>query len=223
MVVLGILIAFGLDAWWDRRGHARDVADALTSVRAEMALNRDQLVQWIAVQKKVRDAAQHFASVLRDVDDGAIVQVPDSLVAALFLTPSFDPASGALEALINSDAFGDIEDDELRVELASWTGYVRDAAEDEGRALALAQAELFPALGLEIDLTEIVSSAYDWALGDTTPDGFRVGSVRVRSTKRLINFAMLRSTYGQWAADELGDVLAHTELIIELIGAELEP
>lgn len=221
IVVLGILIAFSLDAWWDGRSHRKDVEDALRSVRTEMAANADQIKGWIQVQVRARDAAGELATLLRSHQVGARFLIPDSLGSALWATPSFDPANGAVQALLASDAFGHIKSEELRVELASWTGHVRDAAEDEEHALALARSELLVTLGSSGDLGDAVEFAYPWARSQPVPARFHEGGINTTMSYRLLNFAILRRAYGQAAVDELGDVLEHTQLIMSLIEHEL--
>lgn len=221
VVVLSILIAFGLDAWWDAQGHRRDVVEMLSSVREEMEENRAELQSRIEQQGRAEHASQALVDLVGGNLDAQVVAVPDSLLAALWATPSFDPATGSLDATLGSPAFGHIESADLRGRLSSWMRYVRDAAEDENHALELARREFLPTVGSHARLDDVVANAYPWVFGRSVDPAFRRAVTQVSPTPRLLNFAALRASYAGAAAGELAEVLRQTDSILALIEQEV--
>jgi hypothetical protein len=78
-------------------------------------------------------------------DDAGTVEVNDTLLfRALVTSPTTDPSTGALDALISSGRIALLTDVELRRFLAGFRTRVEDVREDELGARSVAHEKLFP-------------------------------------------------------------------------------
>ena len=85
MVVVSILIAFALDAWWEERQLQQEILEDLTIVEAELAENiRLTDVTIDMMQKVVVNAEALVDAMYEDVDSNVIDIPADSVFWAVF-------------------------------------------------------------------------------------------------------------------------------------------
>lgn len=135
IVVVGILIAFSLNSWWDGRTAAAREQAHLIALRADFRQNVERLDALAASQDRVSRASRALLVVARD--QGSVS--PDSidrLMGQVFSSDQFDPVMGAYENLVNSGGLAQIRDEGLRGELASFAAMV-EARYAEQFSLAL--------------------------------------------------------------------------------------
>ncbi len=130
VIVAGILIALAVDSWWDGRVERRDEQDALGELQAEFQDNAAQLdsVLWHHA------TGQRATEVLLSFSRGQVELSADSvrqLIWELDNPWTYNPKSGALDALIASGRLGIIRDRALRTQLAGWEGLLEDYREEE--------------------------------------------------------------------------------------------
>lgn len=124
IVVAGILIAFALDAWWERRSLAAREQAHLRALAADYEQNAERLADLVRMERRISAASLR----LHELAEGGAVE-PDTvrrLMSSVFMSNRFDPVVGAYEALVSSGGLAQIRDDSLRAALA------RFAARAEG-------------------------------------------------------------------------------------------
>ena len=126
VILLSILAAFALDAWWDGE-RERDVRRQLLSdLRTEIEGNQAQLSETLVRQRTRIGRVDLYLELLTDpsldVAEDSMVSLRDSL----WLNPTFDPAFGVLDLLIQSGELVLVEDGQLRRRLAGLTGAMND-------------------------------------------------------------------------------------------------
>lgn len=131
IIVAGVLVAFQVDAWAeDRRDRDREQAH-LQALMREFEENVRRLDGLMADQRRTLSATGQTLALA----DGQMVMVsPDSLRELTVWTASyqrFEPVLGAFQALTASGAFTLIENEELRVRLASFAQAATDGYEDQ--------------------------------------------------------------------------------------------
>jgi hypothetical protein len=129
-IVLSILLAFSIDAWWDVRRDRAEEQDVLGALQQEFLANRAEAAGVIRVHERggARIAAAHRLSA---AETAALP--PDSVSATLLslATPrTFDAVRGTLDALIGSGQMDLIRDAELRRALSVFLNLVGDSQED---------------------------------------------------------------------------------------------
>ncbi|MDX1396175.1 MAG: hypothetical protein R3195_17475 [Gemmatimonadota bacterium] len=219
VVVLSILIAFALDAWWDESVERGREKELLAALLAEFEANREPLELRIDNHRRLGTGQDELADLL-DASSAPSVTVPDSLLITLLITPTFDPTLGALEEAQSSGLTSLIRNPELRRRLRGWRGRWQDVREEEQLNLRLVQDELYPALASHTSLNALMGLGGPWMAGQRT-DGLRSGSTTVPVTPALINFARQRAIRSGRAARELADLRAELDSIVTSLGQEV--
>ena len=156
VIVVSILLAFGLDAWWDRRGAAQREAEILEALSSEFTLT----------QRRVADAhsrRETILSALSIIDDSlrasrsARVPLSDSIAGWAFFFSTADIPSSVLSSIVASGEVSLLRDGELQGLLAQWPALVDDAREEEILVRDLIYEQFIPATeGLE----RLIGSAF---------------------------------------------------------------
>ncbi len=95
ILVLGILIAFSLDAWWDTRRDARREAVYRQELNRKFTSNVELLEGAHAVNEASIEAAHELADMVATRDTGVDRAAFDRALARAFRLQFFDPAVGA--------------------------------------------------------------------------------------------------------------------------------
>lgn len=127
VVVLSILIAFALDAWWDGRQAASELNRELTNVLSELRAKRTDAFAQIREFERAVDGATALLEVMDEDPESAFVVVPDTVAYLANRLPTLNPRLSALDALITSGLLASIEDPALRSALGRLKGDVEDA------------------------------------------------------------------------------------------------
>ncbi|MDP2957169.1 MAG: hypothetical protein Q8N53_12170 [Longimicrobiales bacterium] len=146
LIVISILSAFALDAWWDARLARQEEADVLVRLRAEAVSNRDQLLERIDNHRSVQRAAEAILALTgSSAPTGLSADSVGRLIDEASSNWTYDPANGVLESLIVSGRLGIISSDSLQTELAGWPAMVRDMQEDEQPGFRALDTRITPA------------------------------------------------------------------------------
>ncbi|MGI9625304.1 MAG: hypothetical protein ACR2QM_00595 [Longimicrobiales bacterium] len=115
-VLAAILVAFGLDAWWEGRGEREGAVAALEAVRAETEINLVELDRIVTTNRAVSEAVSRFlvteVSELRELEEEQLPQYSTSGYEG------FQPETGALTWLLASGLLRSVKDQGLRFTLA---------------------------------------------------------------------------------------------------------
>jgi len=225
VIVLSILAAFALDSWWAQRVERRALLQDLRGIRDEVAKSLGEtegggLRERFAGQIRVSSGARALAEALGAASEGAAVTVPDSLLVLSVIAMTIDPRSAAVESFVASGRLGEIEDTDLRWQLAGWPQSIEDALEDERSAARLVQDRIEPLIEASLSTAEyerIRLGAPDYFLG--WKEGLEV---RVRSSAALRNALLTRMSRTQLAAREIRQLIDRTEELIVSLDGYLE-
>ena len=124
VIVLSILAAFTLDAWWDRRTGANQARSQLETLHAEFAANQEDLAE---LRRRLQSMKIAVASLLPHVSPNAALLKPDSLSTLLdlsFRLGTVELRTGSVQALLASGELADIGDSKLKALIASWPAEV---------------------------------------------------------------------------------------------------
>ena len=154
LIVVSILIAFALDAWWDGQSRATEEREALTALQAELSGSRIELD---SVMDFNRSQSQRIDHIL-EPDDAAI---PSAERGAIFRAVNggmtFDPSLSAIEAIL-AGGLDRISNSELRTAIAAWPGVLREIEVDQrimvDEFIALNDALVMQ--GLHVDVSRAV-------------------------------------------------------------------
>ena len=130
VIVASILLAFGLQAWWDQTQERKAERETLEGLRTDFEWDLRNLDGILAAHGRWESAGAHLDSLSR-LRDATVP--PDSVgpyLSALLGRRTFDSQGGTLEALIASGGLGLLANPELRALLVRWQRSVRDLEEE---------------------------------------------------------------------------------------------
>ena len=129
-IVGSILIAFAIDAWWQERQEDKAAREILVSLQEEFTFHRATLVRdkalWAGNEASVSRLLQLFKS--GEIPKPAVM---DTLLLDLTWMHTWDPGSGAHDALIASGSLELIENLGLRNNLSEWQSRVDEVRDNE--------------------------------------------------------------------------------------------
>jgi hypothetical protein len=226
VIVASILIAFALDAWWDR---AQESA-------AEQAILNDLIEQFEATRVNLADQRRvHLAGVAavdRMLDrfgkappDGTVA-FPDSTIMRLYTIPTFDRREYRLESLIQSGRLEVIENPELRDGLARWPGVVAEMLEHQLAARSIYQELVVPHLLVAGDVSGLMVQSRRSSMNEPVLGTLRYGAgseTDLMNGKELRGALAYLSTQNGRAAWELELMDAILEEMLHDLKEELRP
>jgi hypothetical protein len=119
-IILSILAAFAIDAWWDFRADVQEEHEVLVGLRAEFEEVATRLDGWATFN--ATKAALIQSALARELSDPAA----DSLLSSMPFVNVLDRGGGSLEALLSSGRLELIRDRDLRRSLARWPDRLED-------------------------------------------------------------------------------------------------
>jgi hypothetical protein len=130
VIIASILIAFSLDAWWDRLGRAEHEREALRALAEELRGAAVELDSVIAFNQHRVEAGHYFLS-LSPADVAGLESDNVTLaLAGMGGGLTFDPSLGATNAII-SGGLDLVRDADVRAQIAAWPGMMTEIAIDQ--------------------------------------------------------------------------------------------
>lgn len=221
MIVVSILVAFGLDAYWAARQERGEERDVLRALLREFEVNDSVRVDDRNEHVEVVNAATALLEIVGEVDRGG--EIPDgidSLLSEVTGVRTHSPATGAIRALIEGGRLDLIRSDSLRVALAAWPDVMADLYEDESRNWDFADAVLQPLVGSYVPLTRLVfnSALLPPGIHGVHPTDY-VGLLRSRDFANALTIRIDHCT--EIARDIYGPIDAESARIIGLLRREI--
>ena len=129
-IVLSILLAFAIDAWWDEQKEREVEHRTLQALQRDLIASNDELDKLLQALADVRTNYSRFQSAtpaeLAQIDPEAVRPFVISLV-----TPaSFEPVTATHDALSSDGRLGLISDPELLTQLSNWQRALDDLEEN---------------------------------------------------------------------------------------------
>lgn len=155
VIALGILLAFGVDAWWTAFREDAQLSDHLATVDAELAQNMAALQE---MRQEAEAVAEASVALLRMAGPEAVAEDLDSiatLVGIIWVPIMASTSQGALETLRSSGLLAEVSDPELRQLLALWPARlqaIRATADIGARPLQQVISPLLHRYVSEVDL-----------------------------------------------------------------------
>lgn len=221
-IVLSILLAFAIDAWWQRRAELRQAHDLVVSLQADFQASQAHLERWLAGTRRINHATKELLQNISDAERGEEISVPFELIVAAIGAPTYSPVDSTLEAAFSSGQIDLIEDSEIRSTLAIWRQQLDDTSEDEILIREIVVHQLVPELSEHVRLAEAFDfkTLTDWFLdqSDLTLDQ----PVQLPATTRLEAALAERVFYSTFVVGGLSDIYETQAEILRLLGERLE-
>jgi hypothetical protein len=119
-VVMSILLAFSIDAWWTEKKENEVEHVALLALRDDFMASREQLAN---VLRSLEDARTNYAQ-FRSATTAELTEndldTNQNILTALVKNHTFDPVSATFDALANDGRLALISDTRLLAQLSNW-------------------------------------------------------------------------------------------------------
>lgn len=145
-IVVSILLAFSIDAWWDSRRERVEEREHLTALASELTTARDVIRTEVDQIRSAAEAARRLLAM--DVAQASSTDLDTlaALFARIFRVGRANLPSGALDALMASGDLRLIGDRDLATRLASWPSLVAEVYENAGWLVEHRERQLVPFL-----------------------------------------------------------------------------
>jgi len=126
-ILVSILLAFAIDAWWEQRQERKELGESLTALRVAFLENRARLDSALAQDDR---RLRGLDAALRLTPDEIRALPADSieyLSKQVSIVDLFSPTDAALQALLSANLLETINDPELRTAITGWPGRVEES------------------------------------------------------------------------------------------------
>ena len=222
VIVVSILLAFSIDAWWDNHVEQQREREQLLSMRAEFHGSLSGLDAILASVQSHAENIESLIALLKAAGDKPVL-VPGALLGSAVTWRTSDVSTSTLDALMASGDLNLLRNVELRTRLAGLPAFILDVTEDEIIARSFAESEMSVFLARE-GLAEI---AYANREGVPGPNGIQTlttpAEIYVRPSPELIGMLTARRVHLWYSEVGLPDVRSYLASLIEQIDNELAP
>lgn len=221
IVVTGIMIAFALDAWWDRSSTTASLRQQAELVLDELRAAESELQSAVDTHRRLMETAQSLAGLLEALPSDGGLSVPDTTLADLMVQYTVDIGSPSMESFLDAGGSRLIDDPE-EVRLArSWPIQLEDTMDDQ----------VFLRESYTVPLARYLRSRYSLGRSETTNHEYRAAlffndpgmmanlefeDVLITPEMELVNLLNARVAKEKHAMVTLGLVLDMNRDLIEL-------
>jgi hypothetical protein len=220
-IVVSILLAFAIDAWWQERAERKQEAALLVGLHADFRASQDHLERWLVGTRKILDATTALLDQVSRAEIGDEVTVPLELIVGAIGAPTYSPVDSTLEAAISSGQIDLIEDSEIRNVLATWRQQLADTTEDELLIREIVVHHLVPELSEEVRLAAAFdfNTLVDWFLDQSDLD--LTEPVRFRATSGLEAAIAERVFYSTFVVGGLAEIYETQAEVLRLLSERM--
>lgn len=127
-IVVGILLAFSIEAWWQQRNEAAQEQELLQALLEDFSATKERVHSWrdfhLSVESSTKTLLQHAISNDSPLAEGNLRRLVSGII--WFDSESYF-ATGALNSLVNGGDLSMIRNDTLRRLLADWPSRIVSA------------------------------------------------------------------------------------------------
>ena len=223
VVIVSILIAFWLDAWWGAHQLRLDLIDDLTTVSEEFEANVASLEVELRLQRIAAASINDLVSRIDGAGDDLWLTLPDTIVAFAFVyPPTYDASTGAVGALISSGALSRIQDPRLKGILGNIEAQVEDVRESELGARRVAAEVIMPLFWEEAALASALGRGREFRGRGLAKTQLTSRTIRIRNAAGLKNRLLLRLGWVDGSVGSLDDLRTDMVLALDLLAVEVD-
>jgi hypothetical protein len=225
-IVVSILLAFAIDAWWDNRKEAILERELLAVLQIEFKQNVNLLRDARDRYEKRYLDARNLLAYLDAASDSSNSAELERLVRSLWESKSVHLETGAYDAA----AAGDlrlISDNELRSHLAAWPSYVAEWAEEDDALFQYRRNFLLPYMFGKIRTRTIGPNFAPFPDGQSPPriprPGLDIDALTASiASVEFDNLVTVRAQSNWFAMRDCETLISRATKIISLIQTNLD-
>ena len=128
-IVASILLAFGIDAWWDSCSSQSRTAEFLAALESEWANELAKIEATLDRAADAQSAIELSIQIYRGAVKEPTSEIASDLLARMFFA-TYKPSLGALNSVLLSD-LNNVRDRDLRLAIASWSGVLSEVTPEQ--------------------------------------------------------------------------------------------
>ena len=217
-IVVSILLAFGIEAWWSARQLHLEEQNILRQLTAEFQTNAQLLAERRRDHEEILRAIELVLSITGPELDQEMAESPEvrTAIDRMIRWWTYDPQMGVISGLTQSGRLSIISSDLLKNALASWPSRVKDLVEDEIFAQHVTANQLEPFISDTVAMRNVASH------GDVGASRFSASLARLLSDRKFENLVYLKLGLTLGVLEEYEGLEAEIAAIQELIEIESE-
>jgi len=216
-VVLSILLAFAIDAWWDASKERERESQLLEGLLADFERTRADLEQRVGFASRMHSNAVVLRDLIAVGAGRQSLTVPDSAILAAIGGPTYQPAMNTLDAALVSGEIELVRSVEIRRGISEWRLTLADTYESERQVREIGTTRVEPFLSRDIALGPYFDQVLGWEAGEVVA----MGSATLTPTLELSGALAARTFYQNFAAEGLADLLDVLDRMVPLIESQL--
>jgi len=136
LIVVSILLAFGIQAWWEGHRERREVQEALVGLRADFERNLSSLAEAREANEAIQIAAQSLLALTGPpgATEPDHAEIPE-LVQGILDRHRLSHYDAHLQSLLNTGRWDLLRSEALKQELTDWSTLVRNVSRREEEAV----------------------------------------------------------------------------------------
>jgi hypothetical protein len=159
-IVVSILLAFGIQAWWEGRADEQRRLALTSGLSADFDVAARRFARQEQMYGRVVESAE---TLLNYAEAGGVPDEDrthvDSVFSNLFYSmATFDPPTGTVEAILNSGGLDLFDDERLVSELTGWNSLLEDYKTRETNVTEHFHGTLYPYLVDRLNLQDLDKS-----------------------------------------------------------------
>ncbi len=221
VIVVSILLAFAIDAWWEERGERKAEVVLLERLKADYVEIQTALILVEEEHREARDACIFFMNMAVGELLPATAEV-DRMVALVFLASrTFNPGSGAVASFHSGEGARLIRNQLLADKLLAWSGLVEELQEEEANLQKGVAERWAPYIASRVNVGPYVASFGDLMQG--MPGHISTPTTRkpLAVDNEFINHVLDRFKWQQIALRDIEPVHTAVEEILTLLEKDL--
>ena len=119
-IVISIIIAFAIDAWWDVRQERQAEFDYLIALQKDFSETRESLENQVDRVSSLFSQVDQVLGVIADTESAKLPDSFSSMVGAAYVIPRPVTVTGTYEDMVNSGNLQLIRNQELRLAMAKF-------------------------------------------------------------------------------------------------------
>jgi hypothetical protein len=214
VVVASILLAFAIDAWWDGYLEDRREDRQLAAMREEFLASSVAIVEVLESIQQHANGVDELISMLKSAE-GKSVQVPGHLLGYAIGWRTSDVSTSTLDTLIASGDLNQLQNEDLRRDLAGFPAFLLNLTEDELMAMEFAESIMATFMARE----GLAEAAYSNRPGLDWPNASE--SATVIPSAEFIGLLTARRVHLNFSLRQLPLIKTYLEDLIAEIDGEL--
>ena len=213
VIVASILLAFGIDRWWEERRDRAAEELALLGLRDDFAVIASDLAAGEARALEIVESIDWLLALSGTNPAQIPVIKGDSAIRLVALTPTYQPSQATLDGLVSSGTLENLRSRELRRSLSMWRNRLSEVQDGE---------EVMRGYDINILVPYLAEERVPLP-GSSTPALRQAAYVRLSEDPRFVRLVSYKRGWVAFTAAEYRQAAALVDGILGLLEEEAEP